>query len=108
MSSIEARAAVTFVRYSCAELEHVVNEAARHALSSRRPLCRDDIVAARAAPPPGAWHAGTDFGVITKLGTEGSAREAQVVEMGRPDGGLFPDAKQTVWGLIQTNAVETQ
>lgn len=38
--------------YTCAELEHVVNEAARKALERRRPICGDDLLATLARNPP--------------------------------------------------------
>jgi transitional endoplasmic reticulum ATPase len=42
--------------FTCAELEHVVNEAARRALEQRRQICVNDLMAAFAANPPA--HAG--------------------------------------------------
>ena len=38
--------------YTCAEIEHVVNEAARKALEKRRDICVSDLVASLAANPP--------------------------------------------------------
>lgn len=38
--------------YTCAEVEFVVNEAARRALDSRRPICQQDLMAALAANLP--------------------------------------------------------
>jgi len=38
--------------YTCAELEYVVNEAARQALEHRRPISAGDLLAALAANPP--------------------------------------------------------
>ena len=38
--------------YTCAELEHVVNEAARKALEHRRQICKDDLLATLANNPP--------------------------------------------------------
>jgi transitional endoplasmic reticulum ATPase len=38
--------------YTCAELEHIINEAARRALDSRRSICSEDIMAALAANSP--------------------------------------------------------
>jgi transitional endoplasmic reticulum ATPase len=38
--------------YTCAELEHIVNESARRALERRRSICKDDLLAALAKYPP--------------------------------------------------------
>jgi transitional endoplasmic reticulum ATPase len=38
--------------YTCAELEHVVNESARRALEKRRPICEDDLLTSLAKTHP--------------------------------------------------------
>ena len=38
--------------YTCAELEHIVNEAARRALQTQRSICTADLIGALAANPP--------------------------------------------------------
>jgi ATP-dependent 26S proteasome regulatory subunit len=47
--------------FTSAELEHVINEAARSALSDRRPISEKDIIAALDSNPP-AFRASEDSG----------------------------------------------
>lgn len=44
--------------YTCAEIENVVNESARRALESRRPICESDMMSVLSSNPPA--HASAD------------------------------------------------